>query len=458
MVIEAYTFSKKMNSTAQPSGSGTQLNVVLKENTSVLNPHFLVHAYNFAHNYIRWGSRFYFVDDIVSISNDMAEYICRTDVLATYKSDIGASSQYVTRSASTYDGDIIDMLYPTECDITQTAQGATQDPGWTHDINSGCFVIGVMGKNAGQNGGAVTYYAVTPAAVQAITNYLLDPQNLNVTDISDALLECIFNPMQYIVSCLWFPFTLSLGSDPIHVGWWTIATPSGSCAEISDAVYTRNISFTIPKHPQASARGNYLNMMPFSRYMLNAGPWGIIPIDNSLLLDDTSLDCFMNVDLYTGTGRLSVVGSQALTYVQEFVAQIGVPVQLGQNMLNQGALSSMVSGAGGFVAGALSGNLAQMLGSGTGAIVSAAELSQSVPATVGSNGSLNFNTQFNLIGMFYKVVNDDNVQHGRPLCQVKTISSLSGYVLCENADLSSAASPIEKDAITSYMNSGFYYE
>ena len=42
MVIEAFTFSKKMNSTAKPSGSGTQLNVLLKENTSVLNPHFLV--------------------------------------------------------------------------------------------------------------------------------------------------------------------------------------------------------------------------------------------------------------------------------------------------------------------------------------------------------------------------------------------------------------------------------
>ena len=458
MVIEAYTFSKKMNSTAQPSGSGTQLTVTLKENTSVLNPHFLVHNYNFAHNYVKWGNRFYFVDDIISISNGMAEYVCRTDVLATYKNDIGSSSQYVTRSASSFDGDIVDMLYATECDITQTANGAAQAPDWSTDIDSGCFVLGVMGKDAGQNGGAVTYYAVKPSAVQAITTYLMDPQNLNVSDISDDLLKCIFNPMQYIVSCLWFPFSLIMGSDPIHVGWWTIATPSGTCAELSDAIYTRNISFNIPKHPQAASRGNYLNMPPFSRYMLNAGPWGIIPIENGLLLDDNSLDCFMNVDLYTGTGRFSIVGSQALTYVQEFVAQIGVPVQLGQNMLNQGALSNVLSGAGGFIGGAISGNIAQMLGSGTAAIVSAAELSQSVPATVGSNGSLNFNTQFNLIGMFYKVVDDDNVQHGRPLCKVKTLNTLSGYILCENADLSSAASPIEKDAIVSYMNSGFYYE
>lgn len=459
MVIEAYSgFSKKPNSTKQPSGSGTQLTVHLKENCSVLNPIFIVAGYNLSHNYIKWGSRYYFIDDIIIISDYHAEYVCSTDVLATYKSDIGGSSQYVTRSASSYDGDIVDMLYATECDITQTSNGASQDPGWTKDIYSGCFVIGVMGKNAGQNGGAVTYYAVKPSAVQAITNYLMDPQNLNVSDISDDLLKCIFNPMQYIVSCLWFPFTLPLGSDSIKVGWWSITPPSGTCAEISDAVYTRNLSFPIAKHPQASARGNYLNMNPFSRYLLNAGPWGIIPIENSLLLDDNSLDCFMNVDLYTGSGRLSIVGTQSLTYVQEFVAQIGVPVQLGQNMLNQGALSNVASGASGFIGGLLSGNPAQMLGSGTAALVSAAELSQSVPSTAGSNGSINFNTQFNLIGMFYKVVSDDVAQHGRPLCQVKTISSLSGYILCENADLDSAASLLEKDKILSYMNSGFYYE
>ena len=46
MVIEAYSgFSKKPNSTKQPSGSGTTLTVHLKENCSVLNPIFIVAGY-----------------------------------------------------------------------------------------------------------------------------------------------------------------------------------------------------------------------------------------------------------------------------------------------------------------------------------------------------------------------------------------------------------------------------
>ena len=65
MVIEAYSgFTKKPNSTKQPSGSGTQLDVRLKENCSVLNPIFIVNGYNLSHNYIKWGSRYYFIDDI----------------------------------------------------------------------------------------------------------------------------------------------------------------------------------------------------------------------------------------------------------------------------------------------------------------------------------------------------------------------------------------------------------
>ena len=56
------------------------------------------------------------------------------------------------------------------------------------------------------------------------------------------------------------------------------------------------------------------------------------------------------------------------------------------------------------------------------------------------------------------IMNIEDAQIGRPLCSAVTISSLSGYILCENADLDVAASPTEKDAILSYMNGGFYYE
>ena len=60
--------------------------------------------------------------------------------------------------------------------------------------------------------------------------------------------------------------------------------------------------------------------------------------------------------------------------------------------------------------------------------------------------------------IFYKLVEEDLSQLGRPLCARRTISSLSGYIECEKADLDSAASPTEKTEIISAMNGGFYYE
>ena len=114
MEIKAFSgFSKKHNSTKQPSGSGKTLSVKLKENTSVLYPHFFINDYSFSYNNIQWGSRYYFVDDIISISHGMAEYVCSFDALATFKEAIGSSVQYVLRSASSYNLSIIDGKYPT---------------------------------------------------------------------------------------------------------------------------------------------------------------------------------------------------------------------------------------------------------------------------------------------------------------------------------------------------------
>lgn len=464
-----YTFSKRINSTKQPSG-GSSYSIELKAGSSAINPTIKLDvgqagnptAYNYA--YIAEFNRYYHIRDWRWEERLWAADLA-SDPLASFKSDIGSYTAYVSRAAAAYDGDIMDSYYPAKAEITETKQDATVDPGFirpdiTHTINDGTFVVGVQGKNAAQNGGAVTYYAVKPAAIRAITDYLLDPQNYNIMDIEEDLLKCIFNPMQFIVSCLWFPFSMILGSDNIEVGWWDISMPTGMqvCKVLSDPVYTRNVTYPIPKHPQAATRGNYLNMQPYSQYMINAGPWGAIPIDNRQLLDETDLSCVMNIDLITGTGRLSIVGKNSLVYIEDHVAQIGVPVQLGQNMLNQGALFNGIGSGVGTIGSALNIHPGSMLTNGLAAIYDVASLSQAQPVSVSSNGSMAFNTLFNIVGRFLTIVDEDLSSRGRPLCKPKTISGLSGYILCEDADPQIPCTSQELSQIVSYMNGGFYYE
>lgn len=464
-----YTFSKRLNSTKQPTG-GTSFLIDLKAGSSIISPNIKLDigqngnpsGYNYC--YIAEFNRYYWVSNW-QWENRLWTAECRVDSLASQKTGIGSYRAYVTRAASQHDGDIIDTYYPAKAEITEIKQDATVDPGFirpdiTHTINDGTFVVGVQGKNAAQNGGAVTYYAVKPAAISAITDYLLDPQNYNIMDIEEDLLKCIFNPMQFIVSCLWFPFSMVLGSDNIEVGWWDINMPTGMqvCKVLSDPVYTRNVTYPIPKHPQAATRGNYLNMQPYSQYMINAGPWGAIPIDNRQLLDETSLSCVMNIDLMTGTGRLSIVGKNSLVYIEDHVAQIGVPVQLGQNMLNQGALFNGISSGVGAIGSAVNLHPGGMFTSGLAAIYDAAALTQAQPVSVSSNGSMAFNTLFNIVGRFLTIVDEDIASRGRPLCKPVLINSLSGFILCEDADPALPVTDSELREIITYMNNGFYYE
>lgn len=459
MQITLYSgFSKEMNSTKQPTGSGTTLDVYLKEPCSVMHPVFKVTGYNLSYNYIKWGSRYYYVDDIIIVHNDLAEYHCTFDAMATFKSEIGLSTQYILRSASAYDLNIIDTFYPIEASQTELAESPTQDPGWTHSISGGQFVIGVMGNSAGPNGGAVTYYAISSAGMSAITNYLLDETNYSgVTDITPDLLKCVFNPLEYIVSCLWFPFEIaSLGTETINVGWWDITGVNAT--KLSSPIYTRNLSFNIPKHPQAATRGNYLNMQPYSKYVCNMGPWGVIPINNSQLIGETSLSFEMTVDLYTGSGRLSQVTSDVLAYAAEHTVQVGVPIQLGQNVLNQGALSNLTSGIGQIATGIATGGGGHILGGTITSIASVMELSQPTSTSMGSNGTIAFSTLFRLVGEFLLIADESLSKNGRPLCAPRQISTLSGFIQVHNADVDISGSPAEKNVIIGYMEGGFFYE
>jgi len=60
---------------------------------------------------------------------------------------------------------------------------------------------------------------------------------------------------------------------------------------------------------------------------------------------------------------------------------------------------------------------------------------------------------------FQRIVDQDPDHYGYPLCSVRKINTLSGFILCANeGDLEVAATPAERQAITALMEAGFYYE
>lgn len=62
-------------------------------------------------------------------------------------------------------------------------------------------------------------------------------------------------------------------------------------------------------------------------------------------------------------------------------------------------------------------------------------------------------------GRFGKIVDQYPEKIGSPLCKAVVINTLSGYVVCKDAVIAPpTATGAEEDAITQFLNNGFYYE
>lgn len=446
-------FSKRLNSTKRPTG-GQTINVVLKSPTSVISPTFRITGFNTAWNYIQWGNRYYFVDNIVILTNDIAEYYCSLDVLATYKDTIGASSQYVARAASAYNLNIIDSKYPTYATLSMSEK--TFSNLHSEFTNGGSFVIGITnGENVESAG--VTYYVLNGVTMAQLLALMFDGTWLNAADITVELQKELVNPMQYVDSIKWYPFDIAnsgligLNSGEIKFGYWG----SGITAPIvsaNDCICGFAEEITLDNHPQF-ARGAYLNGSPFTQMSLLCYSFGQIPIDANIFVNHTSLVLNIGVDVITGLARLTLRtgGVNTVRFYTQY-GEIGVDCKISQ--ISQGIIESV----GDIVGGAWSIGAGNPLGFAAG-VVSGLEALMPQLRTSGANGSkIAFTFAPTLTIKRQSLTPEDRAQFGRPLCEVMQIGQLSGYVQCENVDIDSVGTASEKRALVEYMEGGFFYE
>ena len=471
MTVYFFSYSKKKNSTAQPTlSSGTSFNVDLKENCSVMNPVLIMTAsttgmpapftpgyFNYA--YISKFSRYYYVTDVQYVLGHW-EFYLTVDVLASFKTAIGTQSTYVERAASSYNGDIIDNLYPAKTDVQ--IQSATIATSWANVAPSGgCYVVGIVNNQSSNHIGAITYYALTSAGLNSLLAYLFGNniyQAGSITEIGEDLFKSLFNPFQYIVSCMWFPAaatTYGSTTGTIKVGYWDTGITANLMDTITDV---RFITGTISDHPQIS-RGAYLNYAPYTRITLYCPPFGEVPIDPTFLRTGKYLYAKVMIDVITGQATLRVAfrssssGAYSAKACFEKTAMMGVPIQLAQVLTDySGSVSTLTSGISGGIAGAVMGLI--------GATVQSAIATQTPKvATSGANGSfINFAMAPELVVEHTLLVDEDLSDLGRPLMSTVTLNTLSGYIKCGEAHFNGACFDGEKDAINRFMLDGFFYE
>ena len=211
--INLYNFTKKVNSTKQPSGTGTPINnVLLKSGTSIQNPIFTINGNNFSSmcnfNYLKFEANYYFIDDIKSVNNATVEITASLDVLATYKDDIGNYECVISRcnNASYYNLYDIDNIYqPTNYIIANFEESVNTNFSY-NTASGGSVTMSYYGKEGA--------FAVNTSQVSTLISNLFDNSTF-----WDTVASTLFQPSNYIANMIKLPFSFdSYGSASIQLG------------------------------------------------------------------------------------------------------------------------------------------------------------------------------------------------------------------------------------------------
>ena len=503
MNITFYQFSKRTNSTKIVNVSGTTLNCELKDATSIFNPGLVIRAvpagwnpiWNYA--YIPAFDRYYFINNWTWLNGVWGcSLVC--DVLASFKSEIGSLTEYVMRSSYESDGKITDTAYIAKAEARTNMILLPEF--FVRSMTAGFYIIGIIGKESTATQGAITYYQMTPDEMARLRAYLLsdtflqDQGLVNLADFVPAdATKVIYNPYQYIVSCMYFPLAASAipasfkdSVNHIDFGWWNTGTGfSAYRLKANVPYYQHGESIAITNHPQI-ARGDYMNHSPYTSRVLRMSPFSEVQLPDSYFDTGDKLYIELQVDFITGIGNLIIQAGKASNETRMLITRltekIGIDIQLAQVGTDYlasrtvtlqdrlGLIDDMSSVISDVDASSLPSLAASSFQSGFnmagtidtyGVTHMSNYLRAAAPQllTGGSNGTLITFAQNNyLCETFYMCVDEDIGQLGRPLCQIRTLSAIPGFIMVRNPDVSIACFEVERSAITQFLLSGFFYE
>ena len=361
--VALLNFSKKRNSTLRPPIFTELFQGQIKHDFSLdsLDIEFefsdptVPPEYNYA--YIYSINRFYFIEGWAFIGG-LWQAKLTIDVLATYRDLLKDKTFFCLRSANFQSSQTIDASYPISGGTISNYVTVPAATFWGNSVNNGCVVAGIVGAS-GVNIGAVTYYAMPYTVFRNFMARLLSNINwagISTDEISQELQKALINPAQYIVSCVWIPFSSDVingvSTTSVNLGWWSF-TLSGEAKIInSPGTYVeKQVTVSLPKH---SSRNNgwYFQLSPYTTYSLKFLPFGVFELDTAKLADYNEIYLTVRANPMNGEAILDVALNSANPTRSILTAQsnIGVQIPTGQisaNLANldQALLAGGIAGA-----------------------------------------------------------------------------------------------------------------
>lgn len=444
MNIVFYKFTKKENSTERPQGGGFSIQGILNENTSIISPSLSIKfsvditEYNYA--YIPDFKRFY---KVVSWGYALGLWRCDlyVDVLASFKPEIGTMNNYILRSASEHNGNIIDGLYPTtpHTGILQTSVDSV--------FNANDFILHYVGEEG------LKAVLISRNALVALCRSLWNTWG-GIDGMTDAF-AAIADPFQYVngIQKTYAPIGFWGGQGATNIVLGSVDTGAAG-QEITDSKGYVDIGLSVPKHPQSVDRP-YLKASPYSVYSARLPGIGWISIPSEPLYNTTDVTVKYYGEPASGNLRADIcIGD---TVIASGTGKINTNWGLAGATSSPG-VGGLIGNAIGAAAGGILGAVANFIGVGSGILDAAGSVTATVQQSGGISGCVGMDEPLILQLKYQNAVQDNNEDHGRPLMEFRTINTLSGYIQCEGAHFEGICTQTEQSMIDGALNGGFFYE
>lgn len=474
-------FSKRRNSTKRPTGGDGVYDVRLKENTSLMKPTFIMTATNIEANYCKWADRYYYINDIIFLSNDLRELICELDVLATFKTEIGNYTTLISRASNTlaWDGRIVDTIYPAKVTPMRRETLYSSLAQFTLNRASGVIVMGTVGYSGNK------WYMMSASEFERVCHSLFplkidgstDFDTWLATNITQALAGGLQSIMSNIVSLKWLPIVWSsaLTSDvvstpvsSISIGNWDVNVGVGTDPVreiVGNTVHNiTNSAFSFLDRSEDVTFDQWLRLSPYADYHIYIPPFGVIPVDGSCLVftgGRAYVNVDFNVDMLTGNATLilrypaeAVLGGVSPKTAGRYTTCLGYDLKAGGGATN---VPGVVASAAAAVAAVADENYAKAVGAIGSAVSSAIPQSGQIGGGV-AGPSPDLTDMPRAVATYWQPIDFNVNELGRPCGAVMKIDDIPGYIETARAKIEVAAHPEEMTQINALLDSGIFYE
>lgn len=507
MEIYFYNNTKRLKSTAAAPTYAVKYDCVFKNPTSLLEPVLILQLPSEpSYNYFSIGNRYYWIRDVVSLSNNHWQISGVIDALGTFRKHIQNTSAFVLYD-STANNEIPDSRLGIY--TTPTVDTASVDMPWDFGTGDGTYFVAIEGDgdlvDQGMADGATGVYLTDMSSIQKIGldfdgTDVMDSLNTSMTqtfpanikiittwgtidsakDLFDAIEDSLNNndipgvigygligwmltpwifwtgligtikglitgadALKHVKSAYWLPFKFTnIGTPKTKIAIGSFIDQIGTSRLISDPIRAITVNVAIPW--QYTDWRNVQN----TEIQLYIPLIGTINIPASAVKGQSAITIFCGLNLFSGNFavRLTCGGVTLGTYGTNCM----MPILVGDSNPDIPAITNTIVAGGALLAGAATGTAAITAGAAGAFMQSGLGAINPVSTTVGGIGGGCGNSLGS--GIVCATICHDTSQApsaligtiGTPTNQLKTLSG-SGYCQTLNAQLNCATQTGEPD-------------